>query len=84
MVQPELKPAQSGVVNSLMARGDFEVVFFGMTVGLVEPDAYLRANYHSTGSRNRGKWRDTRADSLIDRQREYLPWLNAKRPSRKQ
>lgn len=69
VVQHEMKPVDATTQNAALARGNFDVSTSGMPATAVEPDAYLRVNYHSKGGRNRGKWNDPKADQMIDAQR---------------
>jgi ABC-type transport system substrate-binding protein len=70
VVQPELKVVDTAVYFSGLERGGFEYAISDLVAPMpFDSDSWLRTFYHSTGSRNYGKYSDPALDQMIDRQR---------------
>jgi ABC-type transport system substrate-binding protein len=68
---PQMKPEadlppDTTTFSRRQVQGDFEVLSYTL---FPQPDAVLEmtANYHSTGSRNYGKFKDARIDALLEK-----------------
>ena len=69
VVAAELQLLDVATNQAVLAKRDFTYGNLGVSTGVVDPDPWLSAFYHSNGSQNYMGFSDPQADAMIDKQR---------------